>query len=125
MRQLLLYTKSKYSNPVIYITENGVDAYNNKTASLKEALNDRTRVSYYKKHLLYVRRAIRITWAVMLVYFSDGVDMRGYFTWSLLDNFEWVDGYSVRFGINYVDFNNGPKRSLKRSAHWFKRLLQK
>ncbi|OAY73437.1 Beta-glucosidase 12, partial [Ananas comosus] len=114
IRQLLLYTKSKYNNPVIYITENGVDEYNNKTASLKEALNDGTRVSYYKNHLLYVRRAIR-----------DGVNVRGYFAWSLLDNFEWVDGYSVRFGINYVDFNNGLKRYPKRSAHWFKRLLRK
>lgn len=55
----------------------------------------------------------------------QGVKVKGYFAWSLLDNFEWADGYTVRFGIIYVDFKNGLKRHLKLSAHWFKNFLKK
>ena len=50
--------------------------------------------------------------------------MKGYFAWSLLDNFEWGAGYSVRFGINYVDYKNGLKRYPKLSARWFKKFLK-
>ncbi|KAF8041055.1 hypothetical protein BT93_B3084 [Corymbia citriodora subsp. variegata] len=55
----------------------------------------------------------------------DGVRVKGYFVWSLLDNFEWASGYTIRFGINYVDFQNGLKRIPKRSAYWFKSFLKK
>jgi len=51
--------------------------------------------------------------------------VKGYFAWSLLDNFEWVDGYTVRFGINFVDYNDGYKRYPKKSAHWFREFLKK
>ena len=50
--------------------------------------------------------------------------MKGYFAWSLLDNFEWVYGYTVRFGLNFVDYNDGLKRYPKNSARWFKEFLQ-
>ncbi|RRT73198.1 hypothetical protein B296_00032911, partial [Ensete ventricosum] len=53
----------------------------------------------------------------------EGVDVRGYFAWSLLDNFEWTNGYTVRFGIVYVDYRNGLKRYPKTSAHWFREVL--
>lgn len=49
--------------------------------------------------------------------------MKGYFAWSLMDNFEWSWGYTVRFGIVYVDYNNGLTRYLKTSANWFKTFL--
>ncbi|XP_037495946.1 beta-glucosidase 12 [Jatropha curcas] len=55
----------------------------------------------------------------------DGVNVKGYFAWSLLDNFEWNSGYTVRFGINYVDYKNGLKRYPKLSARWFKKFLRK
>jgi beta-glucosidase len=55
----------------------------------------------------------------------DGVDVKGYFAWSLLDNFEWTSGYTVRFGINFVDYSDGQKRYPKSSAHWFKEFLKK
>ncbi|KAK9273160.1 hypothetical protein L1049_017967 [Liquidambar formosana] len=114
IQDLLLYTKRKYNNPTIYITENGIDEMNNGTLSLKEALADNVRIDYYHRHLSFLQRAIK-----------DGVDVRGYFAWSLLDNFEWYIGYSVRFGINYVDFNDGLKRYPKFSATWFKNFLKK
>ncbi|XP_052153006.1 beta-glucosidase 13 [Oryza glaberrima] len=113
-RELVLYVKENYGNPTIYITENGVDEFNNKTLPLQEALKDDTRIDYYHKHLLSLLSAIR-----------DGANVKGYFAWSLLDNFEWSNGYTVRFGINFVDYNDGAKRYPKKSAHWFKEFLQK
>ncbi|ONH99228.1 hypothetical protein PRUPE_6G019100 [Prunus persica] len=114
IQDLLLYTKKKYDDPLIYVTENGIDEYNDPKLSLEEALNDTQRVDYYYNHLSYLQRAIK-----------DGVNVKGYFAWSLLDNFEWSSGYSVRFGINYVNYNDGQKRYPKVSAHWFKSFLKK
>ena len=51
--------------------------------------------------------------------------MKGYFTWSLLDNFEWEHGYAVRFGLYYVDYKNGLQRHAKHSAMWFKHFLER
>lgn len=53
----------------------------------------------------------------------DGVNVKGYFVWSFLDNFEWNSGYTERYGINYVDFNDNLKRYPKRSALWLKKFL--
>lgn len=54
----------------------------------------------------------------------DGVNVMGYFIWSLFDNIEWNTGYTVRFGINYIDFKNGLKRHPKQSANWLKKFLK-
>ncbi|PQM42085.1 hypothetical protein Pyn_13405 [Prunus yedoensis var. nudiflora] len=112
-KDLLLYTKKKYDNPVIYITENGVDEFNDPKLSLAEALNDTHRIDYYNRHLHYVQSSI-----------DNGVKVKGFFPWTLLDNFEWSSGYSVRFGITYVDYNDRLKRYPKLSAHWFKSFLE-
>ncbi|KAE8037053.1 hypothetical protein FH972_009678 [Carpinus fangiana] len=111
---LLLYIKEKYHNPLLYITENGIDEVNNATLSLEAALVDNQRIEYYYSHLWYLRKAI-----------NEGVNIKGYFAWSLLDNFEWNAGYTFRFGINYVDYKNGLKRHPKLSARWFKNFLKK
>nr|AAF34650.1 prunasin hydrolase isoform PHA precursor [Prunus serotina] len=111
--KLLLHTKETYNNPLIYITENGIDEFNNPKLSLEEALNDTMRIDYYYHHLCYLQAAIK-----------DGVRVKGYFAWSVLDNFEWNSGYTVRFGINYVDYDNGLKRRSKFSAHWLKNFLK-
>ncbi|PIA43746.1 hypothetical protein AQUCO_01800060v1 [Aquilegia coerulea] len=111
IRDLLLYTKHRYQNPTIYITENGIDEMNNSTLSLKEALVDNMRIDYHYRHLKFLLRAIK-----------EGVDVRGYFAWSFLDNFEWAEGYTVRFGINYLDFKT-LKRYPKHSSIWFKKFL--
>lgn len=56
--------------------------------------------------------------------YRDGADVRGYFAWSLLDNFEWAQGYTKRFGLVYVDYKNGLTRHPKSSAYWFSRFLK-
>ncbi|XP_042399142.1 beta-glucosidase 24-like isoform X1 [Zingiber officinale] len=112
IKDLLLYTKTKYNNPLIYVTENGVSEINNATSSLREALKDNLRVDFHRRHISYVLEAIR-----------EGVNVKGYFAWSLLDNFEWMDGYTIRFGINYVNYNDNLKRLRKSSSYWFQKLL--
>ena len=59
-----------------------------------------------------------------IVWCRDGVDVRGYFAWSFLDNFEWAMGYTKRFGIVYVDYKNGLARHPKASALWFSHFLK-
>ncbi|OWM73471.1 hypothetical protein CDL15_Pgr026570 [Punica granatum] len=111
---LLQYVKYKYGNPLIYITENGISEFNNSTLPLEQQLADPMRIDYYYRHLWYLQRAIK-----------DGSNVKGYFAWSLLDNFEWNSGYTVRFGINYVDYKNGQKRYPKSSSLWFRSFLKK
>lgn len=112
-RKVLNYIKQKYNNPIIIITENGVDDEENESCPLHEMLDDKMRVGYFKSYLAEVSKAIR-----------DGVDVRGYFAWSLLDNFEWAQGYTKRFGLIYVDYKNGLTRHPKSSAYWFHRFLK-
>ncbi|KAG4948072.1 hypothetical protein JHK84_041516 [Glycine max] len=114
IQELLLYVKKKYNNPLIYITENGIDEFNDPTLSIEEVLIDTYRIDYYYRHLFYLKSAIK-----------DGANVKGYFVWSLLDNFEWANGYTVRFGMNFVDYKNGLKRYQKLSAKWFKNFLKK
>ncbi|CAN6696196.1 unnamed protein product [Malus baccata var. baccata] len=112
IREILLYAKHKYNNPLIYITENGLDEFDDPTLSLPQSLNDTHRIDYHYHHLVYLRKAI-----------NDGVNVKGYFAWSLLDNFEWASGYTLRFGFVYIDYNDGLKRHQKLSASWFKYFL--
>ncbi|XP_010257423.1 PREDICTED: beta-glucosidase 12-like [Nelumbo nucifera] len=114
IRDMLLYVKARYNNPTIYITENGVSEVDNSTLTLEEALRDDLRIDYHRRHFCFLQRAIQ-----------EGVKVKGYFAWSLLDNFEWSSGYTVRFGINYVDYKDGLKRYPKHSASWFKNFLQR
>ncbi|KAL5549716.1 hypothetical protein UlMin_004947 [Ulmus minor] len=112
IEEYILYLKTKYNNPPIYITENGI-VDENSSAKLEDALNDGSRIKYHHDHLSHLLQAIK-----------GGADVRGYFAWSLLDNFEWESGYTVRFGMTYVDYNNNLQRYNKNSALWFKKFLQ-
>nr|WRW51049.1 strictosidine-beta-D-glucosidase [Uncaria rhynchophylla] len=112
--KLLLYVKEKYNNPLIYITENGIDEINDEKLTLWEALYDTQRISYHKQHLEATKQAI-----------SQGADVRGYYAWSFTDNLEWASGFDSRFGLNYVHFGRELERYPKLSAGWFKFFLEK
>ncbi|MCE0480948.1 hypothetical protein HAX54_038257 [Datura stramonium] len=109
---LMLHIKEKYKNPPIYITENGMAEANNSTMSLKESLNDDMRIKYYEGHLWFLSKAIKA-----------GANVKAHFAWSFLDDYEWDAGFTVRFGITFVDYKNGLKRYHKKSAYWYKKFL--
>ena len=108
LTDLLVDLDRTYQLPPLLITENGM-------ASADEIHNggvhDEQRVRYYNSHLNAVHNAI-----------EQGVDVRGYFAWSLMDNFEWAEGYDKRFGLVYVDYET-QQRTLKDSALAFKDLM--
>ncbi|HTE42258.1 MAG TPA: GH1 family beta-glucosidase [Steroidobacteraceae bacterium] len=106
----LLWIKNRYGNLPLYVTENGA-AFFDPPSSEQPVLEDPLRLDYYRKHLLAVHDAIR-----------QGADVRGYFAWSLLDNFEWALGYSKRFGIVHVDFET-QKRTPKASARFYSTVI--
>jgi beta-glucosidase len=105
---LLLRLKSEYAPQKIYITENGA-AYSDGAAGGR--IIDRRRIDYLHGHLLSAHRAL-----------SEGVPLRGYFAWSLLDNFEWSHGYEMRFGLFHVDYKT-QRRSPKESANWYRSII--
>ncbi|XP_022888452.1 beta-glucosidase-like [Olea europaea var. sylvestris] len=110
--KLLVHLKERYNNPNIYITENGVDELNNRT-TVAQARFDDMRVRSHHDHLLQIKKAL-----------DHGVRVKAYYLWSMFDNFEWADGYTVRFGIIHVDFeNNQLKRFPKSSALWWMEFL--
>jgi beta-glucosidase len=92
------------------ITESGMAAHD--WVSLDGAVHDPQRIDYLSRYLIELRRAI-----------ADGADVRAYFTWSLMDNFEWAEGYRYRFGLVHVDFAT-QQRTLKDSAHWYRELIR-
>ncbi len=98
----------RYRLPV-YITENGMS--NNDWVMADGCVHDPQRIDYTRSYLLELRRAI-----------ADGADIRGYFHWSLMDNFEWAAGYRERFGLIHVDFTT-LKRTLKDSARWYRGVI--
>ncbi len=93
----------------LYITENGCSA--DDTVAADGRIEDTDRVMYLRNHLTHLQRAA-----------SEGYPIKGYFLWSLLDNYEWADGYSKRFGLHYVDFKT-QKRTPKLSAEWYREVI--
>ncbi|CAA0818728.1 Beta-glucosidase 16 [Striga hermonthica] len=114
--KLLKHIKDTYKDlPAIYITENGVDdKYDCKLTSY-DVCADTTRVKYHEDHLQYILKAMNET----------NVNVKGYFAWAYCDNFEWYEGFTVRFGLVYIDFMNNLTRYPKSSALWFTKFLKK
>ncbi|MDD4081299.1 MAG: GH1 family beta-glucosidase [Eubacteriales bacterium] len=99
----------RYQTPIL-ITENGLSCHD--ALSLNGKVHDPNRENYVHRYLLNLRRAA-----------GDGADIAGYFYWSLLDNFEWAEGYSDRFGLVFVDYTTG-ERTIKESAWWYKKVME-
>lgn len=110
IHDLLVYLHKEYNGIKILITENGA-AFND-MVNREGKVEDDDRLDYLYRHLQQVHRAI-----------SEGVNVAGYYVWSLMDNFEWARGYSKRFGIIYVDYKT-QKRIWKKSALWYKEVVK-
>jgi beta-glucosidase len=106
---VLHYLRDRYGNIPVYITENGA-CYNDEPENGRVA--DHRRIEYFKQHLIQAQRAI-----------EDGINLKGYMAWSLLDNFEWAEGYSKRFGLVYVDFRT-LVRIKKDSFYWYQKVVR-
>ncbi|XP_044967161.1 probable inactive beta-glucosidase 14 isoform X2 [Hordeum vulgare subsp. vulgare] len=112
MEKVVMYYKQRYNNTATYITENGYAQASNSSMTAKDFTGDTERINYISGYLTYLASAIR-----------KGADVRGYFVWSLLDDFEWTSGYKDRFGLYHVDFKT-QKRTPKLSAEWFRQFLK-
>ena len=108
--EILKRVQNDYSPPIIYITENGA-AFPDRLDEEGKVRDDQ-RTSYLKEHLSFAHKAI-----------EEGVRLKGYFVWSLMDNFEWTYGYSKRFGLIYMDYPT-QKRIFKESTHWYKAVIE-
>ena len=110
LTDILLWVKQRYGDLPLYVTENGA-AFFDPPRIAGDTIEDPLRVAYLREHLQAVRAAT-----------EQGVDLRGYFVWSLLDNFEWALGYSKRFGIVHVDFET-QRRVPKASARFYSQII--
>ncbi len=110
LTETLTWVKKRYGDVPLYVTENGAAFADPLPAG--GSVEDPLRVAYLREHLLAARSAI-----------AAGVDLRGYFVWSLLDNFEWSHGTSKRFGIVHVDFAS-QRRTPKRSARFYAEVIR-
>jgi beta-glucosidase len=109
LRRMLNRMNKDYHLPPVYITENGAAFKDEVSADGK--IHDERRLDYLRQHFIQTRLAMQ-----------DGVDVRGYFVWSLLDNFEWGHGFTKRFGIVGVDYGT-LKRTVKDSGEWYRNVI--
>jgi beta-glucosidase len=98
----------RYGKPVV-VTENGMSSAD--VISLDGRVHDPQRIDFLHRYLRELKRAA-----------ADGVDVRGYFQWSIMDNFEWAEGYKERFGLVYVDYPT-QQRIPKDSAYWYRDVI--
>lgn len=108
--EIVIRVWKDYKPASIFLTENGVPVPDG--IDFDGKVRDERRIRYLRNHLFYLHKAI-----------SEGAPVRGYFVWSLLDNFEWAYGYSMRFGLVYVDYPT-QKRIIKESGWWYSKVIK-
>ncbi|MBQ8206544.1 MAG: epoxyqueuosine reductase QueH [Bacilli bacterium] len=101
---------ASYTNKDIYILENGFATLN--IDNVEKEIDDEDRVEYYHDYMLQVNKLV-----------NEGINVKGYFAWSLLDNYEWAYGYSQRFGLVHVDYKT-LNRTIKKSGYFFKKVCE-
>jgi beta-glucosidase len=111
LTDVLTWVRDRYGSLPMYITENGA-AFYDPPKTVNGRIDDPLRVAYYRDHLRAAREAIQA-----------GVDLRGYFAWSLMDNYEWSLGYTKRFGIVHVDYET-QERTPKASARFYSTVIR-
>ncbi|MDQ2105733.1 GH1 family beta-glucosidase [Azospirillum isscasi] len=109
--EMLIELKQEYGNPPVYVMENGA-AYPEQMGP-KGFVQDNDRINYLRRHMLAAHQAL-----------EEGADLRGWFVWSLLDNFEWAEGYQRRFGLIEVDRQTLERRP-KASYRWYADVIRK
>ena len=110
LTKVLLWVTERYGRPAIYITENGA-AFYDPPHTIDGKIEDPLRVEYYRQHLRAAHEAM-----------TKGANLRGYYAWSLLDNYEWAHGYSKRFGIVHVDYET-QQRTIKSSGRYYASVI--
>lgn len=110
--KLLMRIKNEYGSPATIITENGASFNNGEDTVINGKVNDAFRSDYITRHIAAAQKAK-----------NDGANLKGYFVWSGWDNFEWIFGYTARFGIIYVDFKT-QERTPKQSYFTYQKILQ-
>lgn len=110
LTKVLLWVKERYGNPATYITENGA-AFYDPPQPIDGKVEDPLRVEYYRQHLRAAHDAMQ-----------QGVNLKGYYAWSLLDNYEWSGGYSKRFGLVHVDYET-QQRTIKSSGRYYASVI--
>lgn len=112
LTELLLHLKQNYGNPPMFITENGTAL--GETADETGFVDDQGRIKFLRAHFSAAHKAL-----------ASGADLRGYYVWSLMDNFEWTEGYAIRFGLIHIDFDDpGRKRTPKASYNWYREVIE-
>jgi beta-glucosidase len=111
LTRILTWVKSRYGDVPLYITENG-SAFVDPPSAIDGKVEDPLRVDYLRRHLQAAREAMQ-----------QGVQIRGYFAWSLLDNYEWSHGYTKRFGIIHVDYDT-QERTIKNSGRFYADVIR-
>lgn len=111
LTEMLVRVKDEYADLPLYVTENGRAVHD--YVDPEGRVRDEERISYLGAHFRAAREAM-----------EQGVDLRGYLVWSFLDNFEWAEGYSKRFGLVFVDYGTG-KRIPKASARWYSEVIRR
>jgi len=109
MRGVLQWISKRYDDPPLYIFENGVACPNEASLPANKARFDNCRVDFYKNYIDNMLAAK----------FFDGINIKGYFAFSLTDNFEWTDGYNVKFGLVHVDYSKNLTRTIKTSGYFY------
>lgn len=109
--RMIMRVSRDYDRIPIYITENGCSYP--MAPGPDGRVPDQSRIDFYRGYIGQVGRAL-----------AEGADVRGYYAWSLMDNFEWTFGFSQRFGLVHVDFENAQKRTVKDSGYWYRDLIQ-